>query len=50
MNTKRYYILDGIRGFALVNMLIYHGVWDLVYMFGCDWQWYRSELAYALQQ
>lgn len=50
MNTKRYYILDGIRGFALVNMLIYHGVWDLVYMFGCDWQWYRSELAYAWQQ
>lgn len=50
MNTKRYYILDGIRGFALVNMLIYHGVWDLVYMFECDWQWYRSELAYAWQQ
>lgn len=50
MNTKRYYVLDGIRGFALVNMLIYHCVWDLVYMFECDWQWYRSELAYAWQQ
>ena len=50
MNTKRYYTLDGIRGFALVNMIIYHGVWDLVYMFECNWQWYRSELAYAWQQ
>lgn len=50
MNTKRYYVLDGIRGFALVNMIIYHGVWDLVYLFGCNWQWYRSELAYTWQQ
>ena len=34
---KRYCVLDGIRGFALINMVIYHAVWDMVNLLGFDW-------------
>ena len=50
MNIKRYFVLDTIRGFALLNMIIYHGIWDLVYLFGYDWQWYQSKEGYVWQQ
>ena len=50
MNKKRYNILDTIRGFALLNMIIYHAVWDLVYIFNFNWNWYRSDGAYIWQQ
>lgn len=50
MASKRYYVLDGIRGLALINMIAYHACWDLVYMFGMDWKWYKSEAAYVWQQ
>ena len=32
MTATRYYALDGIRGLALLNMITYHAVWDLVYL------------------
>ncbi len=47
---KRYRILDEIRGITLCSMILYHAVWDLVYMFGYDWDWYRSDFAYLWQQ
>ena len=50
MEKKRYAVLDGIRGLALVNMVVYHTIWDLVYIFGCDWGWYESFGAYIWQQ
>ncbi|MCD8132200.1 MAG: DUF1624 domain-containing protein [Lachnospiraceae bacterium] len=50
MNNKRYLILDEIRGLALLNMIVYHTCWDLVYIFGTDWTWYRSGAAYVWQQ
>ena len=49
-NQRRYYLLDALRGFALINMIVYHGVWDLVHIFGADWKWYLSEGAYVWQQ
>lgn len=39
---KRYYTLDGIRGIAILNMILYHMVWDLVHLFGMKWTWYHS--------
>ncbi len=50
MNKNRYYILDAVRGFALLNMILYHASWDLVYMFDVNWSWYRSNGAYIWQQ
>lgn len=48
--SKRYHMLDAIRGFTLLSTLLYHAVWDLVYLFGFDWQWYRTNSAYLWQQ
>lgn len=50
MERKRYYILDTIRGFTLLNMIAYHAIWDLVNIFDLNWQWYHSEGAHIWQQ
>lgn len=50
MTATRYYALDGIRGLALLNMIVYHAAWDLVYLFDIDLQWYQSKGAYIWQQ
>jgi len=47
---QRYHLLDGIRGITLLSMIAYHGVWDLVYMYGVRWDWYRGKGAYIWQQ
>lgn len=47
---KRYAMLDSIRGLIIISMVIYHTVWDIVYIFGINWKWYRSEAAYYWQQ
>ena len=46
----RYCIVDGLRGLAILNMLAYHTLWDLVYIFGVELPWYRAEAAYIWQQ
>jgi len=46
----RYAGLDTIRGVTLVSMIAYHTCWDLVYLWGVDWPWYRSFGAYLWQQ
>lgn len=48
--AKRYAFLDMIRGFTVISMIFYHGVWDLVYIFGFDWPWYRSAEGVFWQQ
>ena len=50
MAARRYETLDTIRGFALISMLLYHASWDLVYLFGADWPWYRGFAAHVWQQ
>ncbi len=47
---NRYYTLDVIRGFALVNMIFYHALWDAVNIFHADIPWFTSEGAYIWQQ
>lgn len=46
----RYRVLDVLRGLAVFNMIAYHTLWDLVYIFGLDLPWYRSKGAYIWQQ
>ncbi len=31
-------------------MILYHGIWDLVYIFGVDMPWYQTQAAYIWQQ
>lgn len=49
-SKKRLHTLDNIRGFALLNMMAYHALWDVVYLFGADMPWYRGTGAFIWQQ
>lgn len=42
--------LDSLRGVTLASMIAYHACWDLVYLYGFDWNWYRGFGAYVWQQ
>lgn len=46
----RYPLIDEIRGLTLLSMLLYHGCWDLVYIFRIKAPWYESQGAYFWQQ
>lgn len=50
MGKKRYKKLDGIRGIALLNMIAYHAVWDMVYLYHFQWEWYKSVWGFVWQQ
>lgn len=50
MKRRRYEMLDTIRGIVLVSMIVYHASWNFVYIYGMDWEWYRSRGAYIWQQ
>ncbi len=46
----RLHLLDAIRGFTLLHMIAYHGMWNLVYLFGLRAPWYRGMPGYIWQQ
>lgn len=50
ISRKRLCLLDEYRGFVVLNMIAYHAIWDLVYMFGVNWQWYKSDIGHVWQQ
>ena len=50
MERKRYVLPDIFRGVILLSMLVYHTVWDMVYIFGNDWDWFKGNGAYIWQQ
>ena len=46
----RYHGLDFIRGIALISMVLYHALWDVVHLFGVQLTWYDSPFGYVWQQ
>ena len=46
----RYVLIDTIRGLTMLNMLLYHFLWDLVYIAGISVPWYHGKDAYIWQQ
>lgn len=52
MNSRQeyYHLLDALRGFALLNMLLFHFCYDLFVIFGHHTSWYRQPAVYAWQQ
>lgn len=50
LQKGRYPLPDVIRGTVLVNAVVYHMIWDLVYILGVDWKWYSTRGAYWWQQ
>lgn len=39
-SAVRYHLLDEVRGLNLINMVVYHGLWDLVFLYGVQADWY----------
>lgn len=39
-DTKRYWVLDGVRGIALIQMVIFHFLYDVFIVYGYDRSWY----------
>lgn len=51
METKlRYRLLDILRAFAIIAMIAYHTLWDLVNIFNISIPWFYSETAHIIQQ
>lgn len=48
--ARRFHMLDALRGLLLVNMIAYHGIWDLVYLLGFRMDWYTGLPGYLWQQ
>ena len=46
----RFYLLDNIRGINLISMIIYHAMWDLVFIYGKNIEWYNGIEGYIWQQ
>lgn len=47
---NRLHFLDALRGFTLINMIAFHGLWNLVYLFGIKADWYIGTPGYIWQQ
>lgn len=47
---QRSALLDTIRGIAVLSMVLYHAVWDLVYIFSVDWVWFQGKIGTLWQQ
>lgn len=38
--STRLELLDLIRGFTIISMVLYHLTWDLVFIYGLRWHWF----------
>ena len=47
---RRLVWLDALRGFTVVSMVLYHGMWDAVFLFGLKAPWYDALPGYLWQQ
>jgi uncharacterized membrane protein len=47
---KRVRWIDALRGFTIVNMILYHAMWDAVYLRGVPAPWYVGAPGYVWQQ
>ena len=48
--NNRMNLIDSLRGITIISMVLFHGSWDMVYLFAHDWPWYLSKGAYVWQQ
>ncbi len=48
--SPRYRSLDILRGVTLLSMILYHTLWDLVYLYGLNAPWYPAAPGYIWQQ
>lgn len=50
MKRERYHLLDGLRGITLLSMIAYHGMFDLVELYGVPVSWFWKTPGYVWQQ
>lgn len=50
MEKIRYHLLDAWRAFLLINMIAFHAIWDLVYLYGIKMPWYKGEPGHIWQR
>ena len=50
MKQKRIRWVDVLRGWSIISMVAYHGMWDLVYLYGLEADWYRGLPGHIWQQ
>ncbi len=48
-NKSRLYLIDSLRGFSVISMILFHTVWDLVRIFGVNLEWFNGPSAAAWQ-
>lgn len=48
--AARYRLLDELRGLDLISMMLYHGMWDVVFLFGVAQNWYTGRPGFVWQQ
>ena len=50
MDDRRCHLIDALRGLALINMLVYHFLYDVMIVYGQDPRWYLRPAVHVWQQ
>lgn len=50
IKKQRYTVIDIIRGLSVISMVIYHTLWDMVYLFNVSIPWFKNEPGLVFQQ
>lgn len=50
IQKARYFLVDGIRGFAITNMLVFHFLYDVFIVYGKNPSWYGLPVIHIWQQ
>lgn len=49
-DKKRLLLPDMLRGFSVISMVLFHGMWDAVWLYGLNAPWYNKLPGYIWQQ
>ncbi|MDO4532029.1 MAG: heparan-alpha-glucosaminide N-acetyltransferase domain-containing protein [Bacillota bacterium] len=47
---RRSGLIDSLRGVLVISMILYHGMYDLVYLFGMEAPWFHGTAGFLWQQ
>lgn len=50
IKVNRYTVPDIIRGVSVIAMIVYHTMWDLVYLFDVSIPWFKTQTGFIFQQ
>ena len=50
MKKSRYEFIDTLRGLAILAVIVYHFIYDLIHFYSMDFPWFDSTAVYIIQQ